>query len=69
MAMNSDFSREKPSHPETPVFHQQRYGMSRQIIASTPNITGHPSNEYHGRSFLVDFFKCTYLEKQIKSGL
>ena len=61
--MNSDFSREKPSHPETPVFHQQRYGMSRQIIASTPNITGHTSNKHHGSSFLVDFFKCTCLEK------
>ena len=37
MAMNSDFSKE-PSYPDTPVFHQQRHGMSRYSIASSPNI-------------------------------
>ena len=42
IAMNSDFSKEHPSYPDTPVFHQQRHGMSRQIITSSPNIAGHP---------------------------
>ena len=51
MVMNSDFSKEHPSYPDTPVFHQQRQGMSRQIVA---NITGHPSNGHHGHSFLAD---------------
>ena len=54
MATNSDFSKEHPSYPDTSVFHQQRHGMSRQIIASFPNIAGHPSNEHHGRSYLAD---------------
>ena len=54
MAMNSDFSKKHPSYPDIPIFHQQRHGMSRQIIASSPNIAGHPSNEHHGRSFLAD---------------
>ena len=52
--MNSDFSKEHPSYPDTPVFHQQLHGMPRQIIASSPNITGHPSNKHHGCSFLAD---------------
>ena len=28
MAMNSNFSKEHPSYPDTAVFHQQRHGMS-----------------------------------------
>ena len=40
IAMNSDFSKEQPSFPDTPVFHQQRYGMSRQIIASSRILQG-----------------------------
>ena len=51
---NSDFSKEHSSYPDTPVFHQQRHGMSRQIVASSPNITGHPTNGHHDRSFLAD---------------
>ena len=54
MAMNSNFSKEHPSYPDTAVFHQQRHGMSRQVIASTPNTAGYPLNEDHGRSFLAD---------------
>ena len=54
VVMNSDFSKEHPSYPDTPVFHQQRYRMSRQIVASSPNITGHPTNGHHDRSFLAD---------------
>ena len=54
MAMNSDFSKEHPSYSDTPMFHQQRHGMSRYTIASSPNIIEHPSNEHHGRSFLGD---------------
>ena len=54
VVMNSDFSKEHPSYPDTPVFHQQHREMSRQIISSSPNITGHPSNQHHARSFLAD---------------
>ena len=54
MALNSDFSKEHPSYPDTPVFYQQRHGKSRQIIGSSPNIAGHLSNEHHGRFFLAD---------------
>lgn len=46
IAMNSDFSKEHPSYTGTPVFYQQRHGMSRQIINSSPNIAGYPSNEH-----------------------
>ena len=53
VVMNSDFSEEHPSYSNTPVFHQQHHGMSRQIIGTSPNITGHPSNEHHGPSFLA----------------
>ena len=55
MAMNSDFNKQHPSYPDTHVFHQQRHGMSRHIIASSTNIAGHPSKEHHGRSFLAFF--------------
>ena len=54
VVMNSDFSKEHPSYPGTPVFHQQYHGMSRQIIVSFANITGHPSNEHHGCSLPAD---------------
>ena len=54
VVMISDFSKEHPSYPDTPVFHQQLHEMPRQIIASSPNITGHPSNKHHGCSFLAD---------------
>ena len=54
MAMNTDFSKERPSYPDTAMFHQQRHGMSGHFIASSPNIAGHPSKEHHGRSFLAD---------------
>ena len=54
VVINLDFSKEHPPYPDTPVFHQQRHGMSRQIITSSPNITGNLSNEHHGRFFLAD---------------
>ena len=54
VVMNSDFSKEHPPCPDTPVFHQQLHGMSRQIIASSQNITGHPSSKHHGSSFPAD---------------
>ena len=54
MAMISDFSKGHPSYPGTPEFHQQPHAMPKQIIASSPNIAGHSSNEHHGRPFLVD---------------
>ena len=54
VVMSSDFSKEHPSYPDTPVFHQQLHGMSRHIIVSSWNITGHPSNKHHGCSFLAD---------------
>ena len=54
VVMNSDFSKEHLSYPDTPVLHQQLHGMPRQIIASSPNIAGHPSSKHHGCSFLAD---------------
>ena len=54
MAINSDFSKEHLSYPDTPVFHQQRQTMSRQIIASSPSIAGHASTEHHGHSCLAN---------------
>ena len=72
--MNSDFSKEHPSYPDTTMFHQQNHGMPRQIIASCQNITGYPSNKHHGHFFSSAFNLSTplnvhVLQKEIRSEL
>ena len=46
VVMNSDFSKKHSSRPDTPVFHQQYHGMSKQIIGSSPNITNYQIIRY-----------------------
>ena len=50
VVMNSDFTKEHPSYPETPAFHQQRY---RTLTFPKYN-RAYPTNGHHDHSFPAD---------------